>query len=279
MTSKENQRASLTTDENLIVGAVGGTLETALLMPIITYKFCKQEGRPYPKFPRMYKGVGIQAGSVAPLTAIQMAINGLTEKYMLSLLNSTQLNKSQTISCAALAGAFSALLYAPVDSIMIHQQKLNLPPIQTISTLIKTYGPTSIFRALPSTALREALYVGGYLGLAPVFTKEIMNMKGWENSFYLGSLSGAILAGVISNLLSHPVDTVKTLQQADMEKKKFRNSFISGKEVWKEEGIKGFFKGGFARTVRGCGAFFVVSSLREQAIRNKTEKGSPWRFK
>eukprot|EP00924_Labyrinthula_sp_SR-Ha-C_P007880 snap_masked-scaffold_28-processed-gene-4.39-mRNA-1 protein AED:1.00 eAED:1.00 QI:0/-1/0/0/-1/1/1/0/59 len=59
MARKENQRASLTTDENLIVGAVGGILETALLMLIITYKFCKQEERPYQKFPRMYKGVGI----------------------------------------------------------------------------------------------------------------------------------------------------------------------------------------------------------------------------
>jgi hypothetical protein len=54
-------RSLLSEHENLLVGMVGGTAETALLMPVLTWKFCLQEGRPYPRFPKMYRGVGVQA--------------------------------------------------------------------------------------------------------------------------------------------------------------------------------------------------------------------------
>lgn len=73
-------RASLSETENLGVGIVGGCVETTALMPIITAKLCIQEGRPYPTFLGMYRGVGVQAGSVAPITAAQMLFNGLIEK-------------------------------------------------------------------------------------------------------------------------------------------------------------------------------------------------------
>lgn len=86
------------------------------------------------------------------------------------------------------------------------------------------------------------------------------------------------MAGIISNLASHPVDTIKTVQQADMEKKTYRNSIQTFYRLLKENGVKNLFKGGFARTVRGCGAFFIVSSVREVSIQNKTRSGSPWQF-
>lgn len=38
---------------NIAVGAIGGAAETALQMPTITYKFCSQEGR---LFPRAFSG-------------------------------------------------------------------------------------------------------------------------------------------------------------------------------------------------------------------------------
>ena len=61
MAEQKKVRASLTPLENTGVGIFGGCLETFLQMPILTWKFCAQEGRPYPRFPGMYRGVFVQA--------------------------------------------------------------------------------------------------------------------------------------------------------------------------------------------------------------------------
>lgn len=172
---------------------IGGTVETMVLMPIITYKFCKQEGRPYPRFPGMYRGIAVQAGSVAPLTAIQMVFNGVFENAIRAMKSPTSgsggnLSDAQVIACGLGAGAASAVLYGPVDLIMIHQQKQKLNPLQTVRYLQQTFGMTSIFRGLPPTALREALYTSGYLGLVPVFTRRIMQMEGRLSSLCSSSL-------------------------------------------------------------------------------------------
>ena len=74
-----SDRASLSGAENAAVGCVGGVVETTVLMPVLTWKICLQEGRPYPRFPHMYRGLVVQAGSLAPITGVQMVVNGLLE--------------------------------------------------------------------------------------------------------------------------------------------------------------------------------------------------------
>ena len=69
-------RTPLSPLENLAVGAAGGALETCIQMPILTYKFCVQEGRPIPtNISGWYRGVFVQAGTVAPITAIQFMVS------------------------------------------------------------------------------------------------------------------------------------------------------------------------------------------------------------
>ena len=42
-------RTELTPTQNLTVGCLSGAVESTVNMPIKTYKFCAQEGRPFPK--------------------------------------------------------------------------------------------------------------------------------------------------------------------------------------------------------------------------------------
>ena len=171
---------SLSYFENLAVGSFGGCVETAILMPVITWKFCLQEGRPLPSLPGMYRGVFVLAGSVAPLTGMQMFFNGALEK----MVTSGQRNATEweAITCALGAGALSASLYAPVEMTTIQQQKLGKGPIDTIKHLTRTYGVTSLWRGLAPTAAREGIYTAGYLGIAPVITAKLMKYSPvqWE---------------------------------------------------------------------------------------------------
>jgi len=73
-------RPRLNDFESLLVGGIGGTLETSLQMPLITWKICVQEGRPYPKVLReWYRGVFINAGSLSPITAFQTFSNSVLQ--------------------------------------------------------------------------------------------------------------------------------------------------------------------------------------------------------
>ena len=116
-------RPALSYYENLSVGIGGGCLETAALMPVLTWKFCAQEGRPFPtSIPHWYRGVAVLAGSVAPLTGLQMCFNGLFEGLLTK--GRRRATNAEVISCALGAGAASALLYGPVEMTPSHQQKL-----------------------------------------------------------------------------------------------------------------------------------------------------------
>lgn len=266
-------RQTLSANENLAVGMVGGTMETCILMPVLTWKFCRQEGRPYPKFPGMYRGVFVQAGNVAPVTAMQMVFNGLLEKAMTGG-SGRQLTDLEQLGCGLGAGAASAVLYTPVDLTMIHQQRLGLDPLGTVKHIVNKHGLLRMHHGYVSTAVREAMYTAGYLSLAPMFQKHLMQQPGWEESFWLSTVLGSCTAAVIANVLSHPVDTSKTVYQADVAKEKYGSAFAAFSDLYRTRGITALYNGGLARTIRGCGAFFVISSLREQCIVNKTVRGS-----
>jgi hypothetical protein len=53
---------------------------------------------------------------------------------------------------------------------------------------------------------------------------------------------GGITGGIVGTLLSHPIDTSKTIYQSDM-KNKYGNIFVCIKDIYMKEGIRGFFKG------------------------------------
>merc|ERR1719445_1815758 len=107
--------------------------------------------------------------------------------------------------------------------------------------------------------------------MTPVF-KDYIQQAGYFTSDLGSGLAAALGAGVVSALMSHPVDTCKTVVQGDMDRKKYPNGRTAARIIFKEKGIpKGFYLGGLPRMLRNCGAFFIVGMLREAAIRYKTE--------
>ena len=267
-------RYSLSYNENLGIGIVGGCLETAALMPVLTWKFCVQEGRPLPPFPSWawYRGVTVLASSVAPLTGIQMFFNGIFDGLLTH--GQRKLTDGEAVGCALGAGAFSAVLYGPVEMTTIHQQKTGLGPLGTISHLSKQYGVASLWRGFVPTACREAIYTAGYLGLAPIFSTKLMEQAGWEERYLPSAILGSCAAGVIANVASHPIDTAKTVIQADAAGATYGGMLTTLPALFRSSGIARLYAGGFARTIRTCGAFFVVSTMRERFIQYRAAQQS-----
>jgi len=271
VTKKERIRHPLSISENLAVGSFAGALETCLQMPVLTYKFCLQEGRALPASPAAwYRGVAVQAGTVAPITALQFMINGFLQKLVLRG-ETRNLSDVEVMSTAAGAGAISAIVYSPVDLTTIQQQKLSLNPFHTVKHVTEQYGVGGLLRGFTACAWRESIYTAGYLGLSPVVTGHLNKIDSFEESPLAANVIGACLAGTAAALITHPIDTVKTMVQADIEGTLYSSTRAAALKLFKNEGFPAFFRGALPRTLRTCGAFFICTTVREFAIDTKTE--------
>jgi len=269
--TSDRVRHPLSVSENLAVGSIAGALETCVQMPVLTYKFCLQEGRALPISPAgWYRGVAVQAGTVAPITALQFMINGFLQKLVLRG-ETRNLSDAEVMSTSAGAGAISAIVYSPVDLTTIQQQKLSLNPHQTIKHVMEQYGVGGLLRGFTACAWRESIYTAGYLGLSPVVTNHLNEIDKFEERPLAANIIGACLAGTAAALVTHPIDTVKTMVQADIESREYTSTRVAAQKLYKNEGFQAFFRGVVPRTVRTCGAFFICTTVRELAIDTKTD--------
>jgi len=263
-------RAYLSPAENLGVGVVGGCLETSLQMPLLSWKWSIQEGRPLPSsLGGYYRGVFAQAGSVAPITAVQVVTNGVLEKLVSG--GTRDMTDGEKLGCAVGAGALSAIIYTPVDLVSIQQQKLSQGIGSTVSHIRQTYGNAVFFRGFTACVGREGLYSCGYLGMTPVSAKWIKENKLLEGDLAC-TLGGSVISGVVSAVLSHPFDTCKTIIQADVGGQKYSGAMDACRKLVQERGVRALYLGGLPRMIRNIGAFFVVGILRDRVITWKTER-------
>jgi len=259
-------RAQLGPLVNLAVGAAGGMIETYVQMPIITWKYCNQEGRKFPStIPGWWRGGIVQSSSVAPITAFQVMVNGMLEKLVTG--GRRDVTAMENIYTAMLAGAASGLIYCPADLMVIQQQKLNMSAPDAFKHLRGLFGNLFWTRGLLSTAGREAAYTSGYLGLAPV---AFLTAREYISNEPLAMICSGIFAGTIAALVSHPLDTGKTVVQADIGKKQYPTALSAIRSYYNMYGITSLYKGGFARVLRVVNACIICAGIREATIRYKT---------
>ena len=74
------------------------------------------------------------------------------------------------------------------------------------------------------------------------------------------------MAGTGAALLTHPIDTAKTCMQSDMSGVRYASARAALPQLLADGGVPSLYRGGLARTVRLCGAFFVCMTVRDMAI-------------
>jgi len=262
----QRSRAQLSLFTNVAVGGCGGVIETYMQMPLITWKYCIQEGRNYPNtIPTWWRGGMVQSMSLAPITAFQVMTNGILETMVTGGVR--DITPMESLSTALTAGALSAWIYGPADLIVIQQQNLKMTAMETVQFLRLRYGNFFFTRGMLSTAGREAAYACGYLGLAPIM---FVTAKKYIPNEPLAMITAGIFAGSIGSILSHPVDTGKTVMQADITRRKYPTAISVMRAYSKMYGFTSLYKGGFARVLRSINACFIIAGIRETAIRYET---------
>jgi ornithine carrier protein len=193
---------------------------------------------------------------------------------------------SALLACGAFSGAFTSILLTPIELIKCKMQ-VPLPPSYLASNLgyttTKPPGPLSlmhnIFRTQGilgfwhgqlGTLIREtggsAAWFGSYEGVKLGFLhydKSLQNpndIKIWQQL-----LAGAT-AGMAYNFVFYPADTIKSRMQTEETKSAAtaRMTFLrTGKELWKQQGIRGFYRGCGITVFRAAPSSAIIFSIYE----------------
>ncbi len=263
------QKRSLTMLENSLIGATAGACEVTLVGQMLqAIKNRLQTGTASDTANRtalsllkqLYKGYGVNVASMAPITALQVGINGLLSPY----LNGSDAQKT---AAAFIAGGTSALASSPADMLVIQQGQVIKDTLsRTIQEIFDMHNPVSysnlkkLYRGLIPTAIRDGGFTVGYITLGDMLKKRL----GITTGSRIGdTIATGVPAGLIAGILTHPCDSISTALKRDLSKKLYKGSLDAALKIAREKGIQELYKGLTPRTIRIAAAIPLLSYVKE----------------
>ncbi|KAG7381362.1 hypothetical protein PHYPSEUDO_006067 [Phytophthora pseudosyringae] len=259
--------------QNGVVGSIAGMIEVIVQQPTVAIKNAVQQGRPILwSAPALYRGVGVSLASIAPVSAIQFAVNG---RLLRGLTAPGAAPSDQTkVLCGTLSGVASALLSAPAELVMTLQQNNGKTFGATVKEVAREHGVVRLLRGFTTTTVRDAAWCAGYLALGPVFTHKMHSLSpstfgdvdtATKSQRTSASIAGCVTAGLITVVATQPVDTVKTVMQGEamtLPSGRTPSSLATAARIYREGGLPSFYRGIAPRGCRLVGAVFILGQSR-----------------
>jgi len=245
--------------ENCILGVIAGALEVCINQPQLYFKNARQQNIPLTLNPKiLYRGLTISALNMGGLTGIQFWLSGAIQKAFTG--GTRDLTAGEEFAAGFLGGAISGLPCCIWELIMIQQQRFGGTLMGTPGRMMSSQGASILLRGLTTSAGREGIFTMGYLGVAPVVQRTLT--KDYGVSTYAAGFGGAIIAGVFASAITHPLDTIKTCMQGDIEGAKFTNVRGTYSTILAEGGPTALFKGWNWRVSRMICAMFIINEAK-----------------
>lgn len=246
--------------QNCALGVLAGGIEVCINQPQLYFKNARQQNIPLTMNPRtLYRGLGISAMNMGGLTGVQFWLSGFFQKMALGG-ESRKLKMSEEIGAGFLGGFISGLPCCVWELLMIQQQRFGGSLVSTPGRIMALQGPKVFLRGLSTASGREGVFTMGYLGIAPVVQRTLIEDYGFGT--FQGGFMGAAIAGVFASAVTHPMDTIKTCMQGDVEGVKYTTVTETYKTIASEEGSKAFFKGFGWRVSRMICAMFIINESK-----------------
>ena len=259
----------VTVSQSLMAGSLAAVAELTIGHPLWSAKTLIQRGGTftltlnpkelYRQIRPLYNGIGPNACSMVPITALQAGLNSAMLKALFN--DSDKPSGFKQFACAFSAGMGASLIASPTELIMTHQGKMGVGFYAAGKYIMQQGGLSALFNGLPATAMRDGKFAAFLLAGSPILKAKIYPYCPNEGS---AALAAGIGSGVIATILSQAFDTMKTLQQAANPvespslKEAFKNIYAS------KSGVKGFFKGIEARGARVVSAITIMGAVKEK---------------
>lgn len=224
------QQDTISFKNKFFIGAAAGGATITIVEPLIYIKNRWQQAQPL-HLKQIYRGLPINAAGFIPTIAIQNSVFSEVE----NVLNQTSLTTPYKKAIAAFAaGTASAITSCPRELLIIQQQNNGGKFYGVYKNLVNQYGIIVTWKASTLVAVRNSSFAACFFILSP----ELAPKFGMYAPFMAGSLSA---------IVTHPLDTIKTRMQAEPNK----NMLQVIKEIYLESNRKAYFKRGVASFFRG----------------------------
>ena len=248
--------------KHIFAGAAAGTIETVINHPLFTLKNRIQCAHKFTLNPLiLYRGVLGNAASMVPLVTIQISSNIFILDKIHDILG-IGLQYEKPIS-AFFAGNLSSIVSTPIELTLVQQQKCNKTFARSGIDFLRNHGLKKSYTGLVGTSIRTGFVSSGFIAIMPQF-KYLFQESGYNDE--LATLLGGFGAGLLSTFLSHPFDTIKTIQQdrADTDQVlKFKETYH---KIIKEKGVRGLYTGVLARSTRVISATLILGHVSTKLL-------------
>lgn len=232
----------------------------------------------------LYRGISApMAGAAVETSCLFFSYRIIQDVLRATLLPGVdQLPFPALVACGAASGSVTSLALTPIELIKC---KMQVPlesvghkapgPIALIATVFRQEGLLGFWRGQLGTLIREtggsAAWFGGYEGVSSLFrnyyaprTQQVPteSLPVWQQM-----IAGAT-AGISYNFLFYPADTIKSrMQTEDISRVPVngqRQTFWSvGRAVWKQQGVKGMYRGCGITCARSAPSSAFIFSVYE----------------
>ncbi|KAJ1513719.1 mitochondrial aspartate-glutamate transporter agc1 [Coelomomyces lativittatus] len=210
----------------------------------------------------LYSGLGPQMVGVAPEKAIKLTVNDLVR----TLCTSTQgeISLLSELVAGGCAGASQVIFTNPLEIVKIRLQvqgeSVAKEAQQTAVQIVRQLGLRGLYKGASACLLRDIPFSSIYFSAYSHLKKEVFLESPQHKLTMLELLSAGALAGMPAAYLTTPADVIKTRLQVKAREGQsvYLNIADAAKKIYKEEGLKAFFKGGPARIFRSSPQFGVT---------------------
>ncbi|KAH0537404.1 hypothetical protein FGG08_005803 [Glutinoglossum americanum] len=221
-------------------------------------KVVKNEG-----FRGLYSGVLPQLIGVAPEKAIKLTVNDLVRRRFTDSA-SGKIWWPYEFLAGGSAGACQVIFTNPLEIVKIRLQvqgevakSVDGVPRRSALWIVKNLGLMGLYKGASACLLRDIPFSAIYFPTYNHLKRDYFGETPQKSLNVLQLLTAGAIAGMPAAYLTTPFDVIKTRLQVEARKgdTKYLNLRHCAATVFREEGMKAFFKGGPARILRSSPQF------------------------
>ncbi|XVF21876.1 hypothetical protein REPUB_Repub12eG0127200 [Reevesia pubescens] len=158
------------------------------------------------------------------------------------------------IASGAFSGGISTALTNPVEvlkvRLQINSDSKQRGPIAEMRRIVSKEGIGALWKGVGPATVRAAALTSSQLATYDESKRILVKWTPLEEGIYL-HLTSSTIAGLVSTLITAPIDMVKTRLMLQRESVgSYKNGFHCAYQVLRTEGRRGLYKGGFATFAR-----------------------------
>ncbi len=269
MTKKQEYK--LSPFERFLIGSTAGAVKGTICQPLLTSKINSQASYTHSfKHEALYRGLTAILFNSIPVTAFQVFFSRFAKDKLMQG-NTSDFSK---VASASIAGAASACIATPAE-LIVSQQMKHKYGLTEITKIPASKNLGFFYKGVFAMAIREGIYSGSCLGLYPVLKKKIAEN---DISQPASTIATAAIIAPVAGTISHPFDTIKTLQQTAADEPYKLSIRSCADNIYKEHGIRGFFKGWASRIPHIFIGIITINTVTEKLSKifgERSEKNNP----